>query len=405
MCKLRSGSLKHWQNNWSTHCGRGGVPLKRKPRCLWGGGDCWHPPPPATPPPLTKIFLEWETTEKVCRRTNFFQPFFVHKTLGTPSPSTQQPLQSSSQHRPSGTGRRRLPGKQLLQAPPLTTVPTLLMIQKACFASGEWDPEWPHHPNATPPAPTSTVHTPSPFLPPAVCPGRAGPRPPAPGALVGHRGPRPAPARGPVARGCSGLLGLRLGWGCGLRQAPLLRSPSVSPPPSPSQTSPTLLRLALCHPQCPPPPTPSAGALCYSMCTISCYRDELGANYSRIAPLFPDAIGEGGLVRNPRLLPDLPPNLPPLPPLPPPTHKTNARTAATAAARALRHRAKRYRNCTTARQGHCVAATHSKALRPRQGCIVGGGYPLPPPSRAPSLCPATVPLTPSASLNGICNRQ
>ena len=26
-------------------------------------------------------------------------------------------------------------------------------------------------------------------------------------------------------------------------------------------------------------------------------------------------------------------------------------------------------------------------------------------SRAPSLCPATVPLTPSASLNGICNRQ
>ena len=28
-----------------------------------------------------------------------------------------------------------------------------------------------------------------------------------------------------------------------------------------------------------------------------------------------------------------------------------------------------------------------------------------PPSRPPSLCPATVPLTPSASLNGICNRQ
>ena len=36
----------------------------------------------------------------------------------------------------------------------------------------------------------------------------------------------------------------------------------------------------------------------------------------------------------------------------------------------------------------------------------GGRYaPPPPPSRAPSLCPATVPLTPSASLNGICNRQ
>ena len=28
-----------------------------------------------------------------------------------------------------------------------------------------------------------------------------------------------------------------------------------------------------------------------------------------------------------------------------------------------------------------------------------------PPSRAPSLCPATVPLTPSASVNGVCNRQ
>ena len=28
-----------------------------------------------------------------------------------------------------------------------------------------------------------------------------------------------------------------------------------------------------------------------------------------------------------------------------------------------------------------------------------------PPSRARSLCPATVPLTPSASLNGICNQQ
>ena len=35
------------------------------------------------------------------------------------------------------------------------------------------------------------------------------------------------------------------------------------------------------------------------------------------------------------------------------------------------------------------------------------GEPPPPPplSRAPSLCPATVPLTASASLNGICNRQ
>ena len=29
----------------------------------------------------------------------------------------------------------------------------------------------------------------------------------------------------------------------------------------------------------------------------------------------------------------------------------------------------------------------------------------PPPPRAPSLCPATLSLTPSASLSGICNRQ
>ena len=34
------------------------------------------------------------------------------------------------------------------------------------------------------------------------------------------------------------------------------------------------------------------------------------------------------------------------------------------------------------------------------------GVEVPPtPSRAPSLCPATVCLTPSARLNGICNRQ
>ena len=31
--------------------------------------------------------------------------------------------------------------------------------------------------------------------------------------------------------------------------------------------------------------------------------------------------------------------------------------------------------------------------------------PPPPPSRAPSLCPATVTLTPSAGFNGICNRR
>ena len=34
-----------------------------------------------------------------------------------------------------------------------------------------------------------------------------------------------------------------------------------------------------------------------------------------------------------------------------------------------------------------------------------GGEVPPSPSKAPRLCPATVPLTPSASLNGICNRQ
>ena len=34
--------------------------------------------------------------------------------------------------------------------------------------------------------------------------------------------------------------------------------------------------------------------------------------------------------------------------------------------------------------------------------LEGGGAP-PPPGRVPSLCPATVPLMPSASFNGICN--
>ena len=34
-----------------------------------------------------------------------------------------------------------------------------------------------------------------------------------------------------------------------------------------------------------------------------------------------------------------------------------------------------------------------------------GGEVPPPPSRAPSLCPATVSLTASASFNGMCNRQ
>ena len=43
----------------------------------------------------------------------------------------------------------------------------------------------------------------------------------------------------------------------------------------------------------------------------------------------------------------------------------------------------------------------------RQRCIgKGRRYPPPrPPSRAPGLCPGNGSLTPSASLNGICNRQ
>ena len=41
---------------------------------------------------------------------------------------------------------------------------------------------------------------------------------------------------------------------------------------------------------------------------------------------------------------------------------------------------------------------------PPRDALEGGRYP-PPPFRAPSLCPATVPRTPSAGLDGICNRQ
>ena len=42
-------------------------------------------------------------------------------------------------------------------------------------------------------------------------------------------------------------------------------------------------------------------------------------------------------------------------------------------------------------------------LGPRDA-LAGAEVP-PPGSRAPSLCTATVSLTPSASVNGICNRQ
>ena len=47
----------------------------------------------------------------------------------------------------------------------------------------------------------------------------------------------------------------------------------------------------------------------------------------------------------------------------------------------------------------------TREVVPRDALERRGGTPPPPPSRAPSLRPATVPLTPSASLNGICNRQ
>ena len=42
---------------------------------------------------------------------------------------------------------------------------------------------------------------------------------------------------------------------------------------------------------------------------------------------------------------------------------------------------------------------------PRDAIEGVGLTPLAPPPRAPSPCPATVRLTPSASLSGICNRQ
>ena len=45
-----------------------------------------------------------------------------------------------------------------------------------------------------------------------------------------------------------------------------------------------------------------------------------------------------------------------------------------------------------------------RPLRACQGCI-GKGRRGPPPSRAPSLCSATVSLMPSAGFNGTCNRQ
>ena len=51
-----------------------------------------------------------------------------------------------------------------------------------------------------------------------------------------------------------------------------------------------------------------------------------------------------------------------------------------------------------------IASNH-QAAAPGMHWKGGGGNPPPPNSRAPSLCPATISLTASARLNGICNRQ
>ena len=56
--------------------------------------------------------------------------------------------------------------------------------------------------------------------------------------------------------------------------------------------------------------------------------------------------------------------------------------------------------------GPKVVARQPKGYGTRcQRCIGRGGGTPPPPSRAPSLCPAAVPPTASAGFNGICNRQ
>ena len=58
--------------------------------------------------------------------------------------------------------------------------------------------------------------------------------------------------------------------------------------------------------------------------------------------------------------------------------------------------------CTSSPQKRCD--WHLQGVTRHQGCIGREAVPPPPPSRAPSLCPATVPLTPSASFNGDSNR-
>ena len=58
---------------------------------------------------------------------------------------------------------------------------------------------------------------------------------------------------------------------------------------------------------------------------------------------------------------------------------------------------------TFMRQHHHLRAEGHLPHSPLRGDALEAGE-VPPPSRAPSLCPATVSLTASASLNGICNR-
>ena len=60
--------------------------------------------------------------------------------------------------------------------------------------------------------------------------------------------------------------------------------------------------------------------------------------------------------------------------------------------------------CNTGPKGCWGSKCNASAVRGRRPGMhwSGGRYP---PSRAPSLCPATVPLTPDAGFLGICNRQ
>ena len=53
----------------------------------------------------------------------------------------------------------------------------------------------------------------------------------------------------------------------------------------------------------------------------------------------------------------------------------------------------------------CAMAASGVERGPRPGDALERGEVQPLPSRAPSLCPPTVPLMASSSFNGICNRQ